>query len=312
MKKFLSLYSAPYADFSIPRVAAIGVFDGVHPGHREIIRRAVIRSRELNAVPLAISFSPHPRQLFDSEQDFQLLQSEEERHSRLLDAGAKESAVINFTREVANWEPEIFLENLADNGLFSIAGICVGKLWHFGREGKGDTTLLKKFCSDKNWSLDAVEELLCDGEIISSTLLRQALKTGEPDKFFRICGQYPSFTGSVTGGMHLAGEKLHAPTANLDIAENILLPDGVYGATVDFSGRKYIAAVNIGNSPTFNVRTRRVEVHLLDFSGSLYGKKLKVFLHCFVRKEIKFNSAEELKNQIAEDIKFIRKNVILR
>ena len=312
MKKFLSLYSAAYADFSTPRVAAIGVFDGVHPGHREIIRHAVRCSRELNAVPLAISFSPHPRQLFSPEQKFQLLQSESDRHAQLLAAGAKESAVINFDHTVANWEPEVFLENLADNGLFPIAGICVGKLWHFGRNGRGDTGLLEKFCSEKKWSFAAVEELLCDGEIISSSSLRQAVKTGDLDKFFRLCGQYPCLTGKVTGGMHIAGSVLNSPTANLDISGGILPPDGVYGAVVEFENRTAVAAVNIGLAPTFNVNTKRVEVHLLDFAGDLYGKNLKVFLRCFVRKEIKFDSAKALKNQIDKDIEFIRNNIISR
>ena len=310
MKDFLIHHSAVTgvcAAFDVPRIVAVGVFDVVHRGHVEIIRRAAERAAETGAVPAALSFSPHPRQLLTPDEPPQLLLPETERVNRLYAAGAGECAFINFTPEVAAWSPEKFLEHLADNGCFRVSGICVGKLWRFGSRGMGNGGVLAQFCEKHHWSYDAVTELECDGEIVSATAIRRAAGAGDLEKVKRLSGRALTLYGTVIRGFHIAGTALSAPTANLLCSAGVVPPDGVYAGSAEIGGTVYPAAVNIGISPTFGGSERRTEVHLIGFDGDLYGRELAVSLHKFIRSERQFASPEELKLQISADIAEIKK-----
>ena len=257
------------------------------------------------AVPLALSFTPHPRQLLTPEHTPPLLVSESARIRMLYAAGAQETAFIDFTPEVASLAPEDFLQALADNPLFKIAGICVGEHWRFGKCGSGDGKILAEFCRRQHWSYSGIPEVECDGEIVSSTAMRRAAAAGELEKFHRLAGYPLTLSGVVEHGFAIAGSKLSAPTANLHCRYGILPPDGVYAGSAGVDGKIYPAAVNIGIAPTFQGNIRRVEVHLIGFFGTLYGKELAVSLHRFIRPERRFASPDELRQQIASDIKNI-------
>ncbi|MBR2345863.1 MAG: adenylyltransferase/cytidyltransferase family protein [Lentisphaeria bacterium] len=306
MKDFLKFHAAKNgktAPFELPRIVAAGVFDGVHPGHREIIRKAAERAAEVHAVVLALSFTPHPRQLLCPGNPPRLLISENERIGKLYDAGAQETAFIDFTPEVAALAPGDFLEELAGNGHFKVAGICVGEHWRFGKCGSGDGQVLANFCRELGWTYDGVPELEYDGEIVSSTAIRNAALTGDLEKFRRLAGDDLTLTGVVEHGFAIAGTKLSAPTANLQCRYGVVPPDGVYAGSAGVDGQNYPAAVNIGFAPTFNGLQRRIEVHLIGYSGVLYDRELTVKLYRFIRPERRFDSPDELKIQIASDIK---------
>lgn len=305
MKDFLMLHSAKsgiIAPFATPRIVAVGVFDGVHHGHQEIIRKAAETAEIKGAIPLALSFTPHPRQLLAPDAPPMLLLPEAERIKRLFRAGAKECAFIDFTAQVAQLEPEDFLQHLAANKLFRIAGICVGKHWRFGKNGSGDGRILQEFCRRHNWIFHGIPELCIDGEVVSSTALRRAAAAGDLEKFHRFCGTELMLAGKVIHGFAIAGSRLDAPTANLACTNNIPVPDGVYAGSAKIAGKIFPAAVNIGIAPTFNGSERRVEIHLIGFDGDLYGKDLTVKLHKFIRPERRFATPNELKKQIAADI----------
>ncbi len=305
MKDFLFRHCASSgtpAPFEIPRIAAIGVFDGVHSGHQEIIRSAATVAENCSAIPLALSFSPHPRQLLTPGEPPQLLLPENERIKHLIHAGAQECAFINFTSSVAALEPEEFLQALAGNTLFRISGICVGEHWKFGRNGSGNGKILQEFCARHNWIYRGIPELCIDGEIVSSTALRRAAVTGDLEKFHRFCGSELTLYGKVVHGFAIAGSKLAAPTANLECDTAVPVPDGVYAGSTTVDGKVFPAAVNIGFAPTFGGSIRRVEIHLIGFTGMLYGKTLAVKLHRFIRPERMFATPEELKKQIAADV----------
>lgn len=289
-------------------IAAVGVFDGVHPGHRAIINAARRRADECGAGVLALTFIPHPRKLLDEKNAPPLLVSEAKRVELLLEAGADCCGYIDFTPGSAALEPLDFLAALRDNGIFELAGICVGENWRFGRMGRGNKEVLAGFCAANNWSLDTVKELELDGVTISSTAIRQALSAGDLDYASRLWGVPVELTGIVERGFQIAGSKLSAPTANLKTDYLLPLPFGVYSGKTDVDGKTYTAVLNIGVAPTFGHDLCRVEMHLLDFSGDLYGRNLTVRLSKFIRKERKFSSPEELKTQIAADIKAAREN----
>ena len=290
---------------NLPIVAALGVFDGVHHGHRQIIRQAAYRAKECGGKVLALSFSPHPRAMLKNAEPPTLLLSEKQREKMLISAGADAVGFINFTYEVAALTPERFLQELRDLPMLDICGICVGSRWRFGCGGSGGRAELDKFCRENNWSFDPVPEVENNGVTISSSLIRQAISAGKLDYAASMLGSAVQLSGIVEHGFHIASEKLSAPTANLRVTAGVMVPDGVYSGSAEVDGRSYAAALNIGVAPTFGNGLRRVEIHLIGFDGSLYGRELTVKLHRFLRNERRFSSSDELKQQIACDIQAI-------
>ena len=289
-------------------VTAAGVFDGVHPGHRAIISTARQRAEKCGAKVMALTFIPHPKQLLAKDAPPELLVSVKERVKLLLEAGADCCGFIDFTQETAALSPQEFLTGLRDNGIFEVCGICVGEKWRFGSRGLGNKELLSGFCIANNWSFDAVKELELDGVTISSSSIRQALADGNLAYASQLWGRNIELHGKVGHGFQIAGTKLSAPTANLESDALLPLPYGVYSGKVDFESRIHKAILNIGVAPTFGQLQRRVEIHLLDFDGDLYGKELTVKLHRFIRKERCFDSPEALKEQITKDIRCVRED----
>ncbi|MBQ4328683.1 MAG: riboflavin biosynthesis protein RibF [Lentisphaeria bacterium] len=289
-------------------IIAAGVFDGVHPGHQAIISAARRRAALSGALVMALTFVPHPRQLLAKESSPELLVSVDERVKMLLDAGADSCGFIDFSAETAALTPDEFLAGLRDNGVFEVSGICVGEKWRFGAKGSGNKGVLDRFCRENNWSFDAVKELELDGVTISSTAIRQALAAGDIAYAARLWGREVEMSGVVEHGFQIAGSKLSAPTANLKSGSLLPLPFGVYSGKVPLDGKTYTAILNIGVAPTFGNGLRRVEIHLLDFEGSLYGRNITVKVRRFIRSERKFDSPEALKEQIFKDIADVRQN----
>lgn len=312
MENFIEIFGNQKISPADRFVTAIGVFDGVHPGHRKIIETAKQRAQKSGAGVMALSFSPHPRVLLASAKAPELLISEAERVQLLHDAGADVCAFINFTPQVAAMEPEDFLLQLQLNGIFTVCGICVGSNWRFGCKGSGDRDILSRFCMANNWTFDAVTELTLDGITISSSEIRQAIHRGDLSYARRMLGREISLRGTVAHGHQIAGTKLAAPTANLIPDSGVLPPFGVYSGECRVQDTLYPAAVNIGIAPTFGKNEPRIEIHLLGFNGSLYGHNLKVTLHKFIRQERKFASPEELKEQISRDITQIKQDFSLQ
>ena len=222
--------------------------------------------------------------------------------------GAEDVFVIDFNRDFANLEAGEFLRVFCLDNAVKIDCICVGKNWRFGKNGAGDTVLLEKFCQANNIDCRLIEELKIDSEKISSANIRIAVANGFLDKVRNMLGRPYFIHGTVVKGFSFAGDKLGHPTANLKPDSEILPPDGVYAAKAVIDDAEYLAAVNIGVAPSFdfNCRNHRIEVHLLDFDGNLYGRELDIMLLKYLRNERFFESAEALKEQIIKDIQQIK------
>ncbi|MBR7127876.1 MAG: riboflavin biosynthesis protein RibF [Lentisphaeria bacterium] len=289
----------------------IGVFDGVHLGHKRVLEELRKISAPSNGVNVAVTFSPHPRSLLAEAKKPQLLIGLETREKFLKLAGADEVITVNFTREFAALSAEEFLNILVAESHDTLGGICVGKNWRFGAGGKGDYHLLAEFCQAKNLLFSGVDNLIIDNEVASSSNIRIALSSGLFEKANRLLGRNYRLRGMVEKGYNIASTKLEKPTANLKIENGILFPDGVYAAWAYLGDEVYQAAVNIGFAPTFNYQKneRRIEVHLLSFDGNIYGEYLEIEIVKHIRSEKSFNSADELRRQIAADITQI-KNVL--
>ena len=298
--------------YGIKRAAvAIGVFDGVHRGHQKLLTELLSVSAKLDCYPVVMTFYPHPRSLL-TENPPSLLYSRDEKVRLLHSYGVKAVVTVNFTRQFAALTPEEFLEQSLFNGDVQILGICVGKNWRFGAGAAGNAAFLERMSVRKNFSFSSVAELcLEDGRTVSSTAIREAVGAGRLDQAEWMLGRRYSLFGTIGYGYHNAGEKLEAPTANLQITEGVLPPCGVYAGIAHLSDHEqFAAAVNIGVAPTFREQygaiPPRIEVHLLDgFQGNLYGRKMQLELAGFVRPERQFPNIDSLKQQIAKDIEQI-------
>lgn len=286
----------------------IGVFDGVHLGHRRIIDDVCELARKTGAVPAAMTFDPHPRAVLRPDEPPLLLVPLKERVRLLREAGAELVWVARFTPEFANLEPEQFLDRLLSCPEIRLTGVCVGEQWRFGRGGAGDGAVLAAYAGKHKFTFHACPELELDGETVSSSAIRRAVSAGRLDRAAEMLGRPYRLTGTVERGYHAAGERLNCPTANLAFSAGVLPPDGVYAAAAFHDGNSYPAAVNIGFGPTFGWENprRRVEVHLLDFEGNLYGAELGIEFLRHLREERTFSDPEALRRQIEGDILRIR------
>ena len=291
---------------------AIGVFDGVHRGHQKLLTELFSLSAELECCPVVMTFFPHPRSLL-TENPPNLLYSCDEKIRLLHRYGVKAVVTVDFTRQFASLSPEEFLEQSVFTGDVSILAICVGKNWRFGAKAAGNAEFLERMAVKNHFRFSAVEELCLEtGQTVSSTAIRDAVSSGRLDLAEWMLGRRYSLFGTVVHGYHNAGEKLNAPTANLQINDGVLPPCGVYAGIAHLSEHEHFpAAVNIGVAPTFREQygtiAPRIEVHLLEgFNGSLYGRKMELELAGFVRPEREFPDISSLKQQITKDIEQIK------
>ena len=289
-------------------VAAIGVFDGIHLGHRKLLTELCEMAERHSAHPVAMTFYPHPRVLVDPKSAPELLLPPEEKVRLLKAYGAETVVTIPFTKSFAALSPDDFLNNCLFSGEIAVKGICVGKNWKFGARAAGNTAFLEEYANRKQFDFCPVKELKTpDGMIISSSAVRKAVSEGKLTLAESMLGRHYALYGTVERGYRMATETLEAPTANLRTEWGVIPPNGVYAAFVWIDGKRYSAAVNIGVSPTFRSIygsiSRRIEIHVLDgFQENLYDKYLSLELAAFIREETAFPSPEALKKQIRLDL----------
>jgi riboflavin kinase/FMN adenylyltransferase len=269
-----------------PRAVAIGTFDGVHLGHRRVLEATVAAG----LAPTVVTFDPHPRIAFGYE--VELLTPLRRRLELIGAAGIEETLVVEFDLDLARLEPEEF----ADRVLRPIGTevVIAGPDFRFGRGRTGDLELLRRL------GLDA--RTVPHVESVSSSRIRDLLRGGEIERAARLLGRPPEVEGTVVAG-DARGGTLGFPTANLRLEPELLVPAyGIYAGAAD----GYRAAVSIGTNPHYGGAERRVEAHLLDFEGDLYGRRLVLQLWRRLRDEQSFESEEELVAQIAHDVEETR------
>lgn len=292
-----------------PRIAlAIGIFDGVHPGHRKVMEVLQALAKKHNARAVVMTFSPHPREILYPDSNLLLLLPEQERIRRLCQAGADAVLMMPFDKHFAQLPPEEFIRMLTGVPGIRLSGITVGENWRFGCNGNGDTAFLQQAARNYGFDFIPVPELTYHREIVSSSSIRKAILSGNLELANALLGRPFALYGRVEHGYQIAGKVLEHPTANLVPEGKLLPPDGVYAAKVTLPEGDFPAAVNIGYAPTFAYKEnrRRIEIHLLDFAGNLYDRYLSVELLQYLRQERSFPSPEDLSTQISKDIQTIR------
>jgi len=281
-------------------VVAIGVFDGVHRGHQKLLRKAVSRARRICGTSIVLTLFPHP-------QKQESLSSLEHRLKLIQALDVDVCIVVNFNSFFASLSPEDFIKKILADKL-NARYIYVGKNFRFGKNARGDVAMLSFYSRSLNYKV-AIFELVGEKKgVISSSFIRGLICRGKLDKARRLLGRPVSILGTVIRGNSLAAT-LGFPTANINPHHEIVPPSGVYAAYVFFRKKHMPAMCYIGTRPTIagipqkkkNLSRRRIEVHIFDFSGNLYGRDMEIQFVKKVRNEKKFDSLDSLSAQIRKD-----------
>ena len=284
-------------------IYALGFFDGVHLGHQALLSACAALARETGCRCGAVTFDTHPDSLVLHNAPG-LINTIEDRKILLTRFGASKIVVLPFDDAMRCLPWEDFLNLLLEK--YGAAGFVCGADFHFGHRGAGNAEMLSAFCRGKNLPFAVVADQLLEGQRVSSTLIRELLASGDVARANRFLGHNHILTGSVIHG-HQLGRTLGIPTANLALPPFLAVPKfGVYACMAQVEGETYPAVTNIGIRPTVSGEGITVEPWLLDYQGDLYGQKLTLEFHAFLRPEKKFPDLAALKAAVLENARQTR------
>ncbi|MBI4288810.1 MAG: bifunctional riboflavin kinase/FAD synthetase [Chloroflexi bacterium] len=283
---------------------SIGVFDGVHLGHRHLIERLLENAAASGALSGIITFKQHPRQVISPETSITYLTTLDERIGLLRGQGVDFVVPLTFTPEVAQLAARDFVALLQKH--LHVKGLVVGPNFALGKGRSGDVAELQRLGDELGFRLVVVPYHVQGRDTVSSTAIRNALASGDMASVNRMLGRTFSLSGPVVSGDE-RGRLLGFPTANVKVKPDTALPgDGVYVSRAIVGDRGYASVTNVGRRPTFGGGERTIEVFLLEFSGDLYQQQLRIELLDRLRAEKRFDSPDELRAQIAQDVERAR------
>ena len=284
-------------------VLTMGTFDGVHYGHRKILKRLLDTAKANNGHAVVMTFHPHPRTvLFPDQTDLRLLSTVTEKIELLASLGVEHLIVQPFTLDFSNLTHREFVDRFLIRKI-NMQRMVVGYDHQFGHKRQGNFDELLKLSGEFGFDVEKIPEQDIDEVVVSSTKIRNALSTGHVGLANQLLSYNYSLSGEVVKGNQV-GRTLGYPTANIYLSDiHKLIPgDGVYSAYAIVNGFQYKSVVSIGNRPTFNDSKKSIEVHLLDFNQDVYNQNLKIEFVDFIRAQRKFDLVEELVQQIKADI----------
>lgn len=285
---------------------AIGTFDGVHLGHHAILDHLKKSASQLNGESVVLTFHPHPRMVLHPEDHgLQLLSTQAEKIALIEAAGIHHMVILPFTAEFSKVEPFEYVRDLLVNGI-GARRVIAGHDHRFGRNREGDLETLRQLAESFNFEVEEIPPHVIDQVKVSSTKIRESLKSGDVTVAEKFLGYRYSISGKVEHGERF-GRKIGFPTANIrpDDALKLIPANGVYAVRVFCKEKNYLGALNIGVRPTVsNQNNRTIEVHILDYTGELYGENIRIEFVSRIRDELKFDSVEELRTAIENDIRW--------
>ena len=279
----------------------VGVFDGVHRGHQQIIRRLTAGAHEQGVPAVVLTFDPHPAKVF-GRNEIRLVTLPDERAELLASLGVDLVVIHPFDREVANTSAFDFMQRLKDH--LGVSHLVLGYDSTLGKNREGDATRLTQIGQELAYTVEVVSALSDVSGVISSTEIRKLIETGNIAEAARLMGHPYSLHGPVIHG-DARGRTINVPTANIAYSHDKMIPaNGIYACWAYLHGKKYQAAINIGVNPTFtpDKQIPNVEAHLLDFRDEIYGEDVKLEFVARLRSELRFDSVDKLLEQIWKDI----------
>ncbi|MFZ0882491.1 MAG: bifunctional riboflavin kinase/FAD synthetase [Candidatus Acidiferrales bacterium] len=291
---------AHFGDGRKPTVVTIGNFDGVHVGHQKILRGVIERARAMDAVSTVLTFFPHPARVLRPDVAPDLLETLPQRLAEFAALGIEATLVLKFDLELARASAEDFAQKFLVDTLRARA-VLVGENFRFGHKQAGDVKLLEELGAKNGFAVEIVEPVLVDGQVVSSSAIRSAVREGRVDEARRMLGRPFALAGEIRSGTGM-GRKLVVPTLNLATQQETLPKNGVYTTEVAVAGKCYQAVTNVGVRPTFNGQQLAIESHLFDFSEMVTSGAMTVKFLTRLRDEQKFSGPEALREQILQDI----------
>jgi riboflavin kinase/FMN adenylyltransferase len=279
----------------------IGVFDGVHLGHKYLISQLKVLARQQDLLTGVVTFRQHPQAVLSPRTKIPFLTDLSQRINLLKNEGVEAVIPVSFNHELAQLSVRQFVSLLKE--YLGMRGLVIGYDFVLGRNREGTSDALRALGQDMDFTVTVMPAVKINGEVVSSTAIRNALANGDMRRVHKLSGYFFSLHGRVVTGSG-RGVELGFPTANLAVNSGQAIPaDGVYATRAYINDKAYPSMTNIGQCPTFGDSERTVEVYVLDYHGDLYEHEMKIDIIERLRDEKKFNNAEELKRQIAEDVK---------
>jgi len=282
-------------------VLTIGNFDSVHLGHQKIFQKVISRAKDLRGTSMVMTFDPHPAKILAPERNVKLLTTTDEKDRLLGETGLDVLLCVRFSQEFSHILPDEFIKDILIDRI-NVKEIIVGSQYVFGRNKRGTVDLLRKRGKKYGFTVSAVRKTKVHGQVVSSSLIRTLLLKGAVDDAAIYLGRAYSIEGKVIRGKGRGKRLLNIPTANITTPVEIAPKEGVYAVRVGLKGKMYKAVANIGKNPTFGNIDVSYEVHLLNFSGNLMGKHLRVYFIKRIRGEKTFRDITGLQWQIRTDI----------
>lgn len=283
-------------------VVTIGTFDGVHTGHQEIIKRINQSAQNIEGESIILTFHPHPRLVLHPEdKSLKLINTLDEKIALLDWYGTDNLIIAPFTLEFSQLSAEAYVKEFLWK-LIHPGKVVIGYNHHFGNDRAGDIQLIREMGNQLGFEVEEIEKQMVDQIAVSSTKIRNALAEGDIDAANSLLGHNFSMRGKVVEG-HRRGQELGFPTANLEIDNpNKLIPaNGVFAVRILLGGVEHSGMLNIGFRPTFDGSDQTMEVHIFDFNHDIYGTEIDIEFIAPIRKEMKFDSAEDLIEQLGKD-----------
>ena len=290
-------------------VLALGNFDGVHLGHQNIFRHVVRKAEEIGGTPMAFTFDCHPLKVLAPEKAPLALTTNAQKSGLIGALGIRVGLWIPFTEKFACQKPLAFIRDVLKERI-GIHELVVGYDFRFGHCRTGNAALLQQQAAAHDYEVTVIPPVKLGDIVVSSTTIRALLQEGRVEEAARLLGRDYVLSGSVVEGFQ-RGATLGFPTANVRSDQEIVPREGVYAVSVEWKDQRIPGVANVGHNPTFGNESLSVEVHLLDFQGDLYGARLDVAFVSRIRDERKFASIDELKDQIASDVKVARRILAL-
>ena len=292
-------------------VLALGNFDGFHLGHQAVVNRAIALGFHLRKPVIVATFDPHPVRHFKPDVPPFRLTTLDQRESLFAHAGADAMLVFRFGAELAAMDAEEFVAEVLAKRI-GAAAVVTGDDFSFGKGRTGDVALLKQFGETHGVIAEAMAQVMVDGERVSSGRVREALAAGDPGTATRLLTRPFAVEGVVERGDGRGGRELDCPTANIRLGDYQRPAYGIYSVRVRLDGEKEFAGVaSFGIRPMFDPPVELLEANLFGFSGDLYGRRIEVGLHHYIRPEMKFDSMERLAARIQEDASEARRLLAL-
>jgi riboflavin kinase/FMN adenylyltransferase len=302
------IHRDPKATLPISKaVVTIGTFDGVHLGHQKIIERLVKEARKIGAESVVVTFWPHPRLILQpNDNSLKLLNTFDEKAELLTNLGVNHLVTFTFDKEFSELTKDQFVRDILLKKLNTVK-IIIGYDHRFGKNREGDFAYLKELGMNLGFETEEISKREIDEIAVSSTKIRKALLEGDVRQAQDFLGRPYRIGGRVISGNRL-GRTIGFPTANIQLDDfyKLVPTDGVYGVEIRIKGRIYQGMLNIGSRPTIGDQKHSIECHIFNFSDEIYGEEIKIDFRFSIRKQIKFESMNQLKNQLQQDSELVR------